>query len=61
MSAAEKKEFFAHFRITEKNLPHILATDSAIKHMGSKEGDIVKIIRNSPVSGQAIYYRVVVE
>lgn len=61
MSASEKKEFFVTFRTTEKNIPHILASDPAIKHMNPKGGDVVRITRVSPVSSTSVYYRVVVE
>ena len=57
----EKKELFEKLRITEKQLPKILTNDAAVKAVGAKEGDVLKIIRKSPTAGTTIYYRVVVK
>ena len=43
----------------EKELPKILKTDSAIKELDVKTGDIIKTIRKSPTAGESIFYRVV--
>lgn len=46
--------------ITIAQLPKILLDDPAIKDLGCKLGDVVKITRNSPVAGTVFYYRGVV-
>ena len=61
MDEKEKKELFEKLKITEKQLPKILTNDAAVKAVGAKEGDVLKIIRKSPTAGTAIYYRVVVK
>ena len=55
----ERKELFEKLNITEKQLPKILTNDPAVKAIGAKEGDVLKIIRKSATAGTSIYYRVV--
>jgi DNA-directed RNA polymerase subunit H len=61
MSEAGVEELLAKYGITKRELPKILISDPAIKDLGAKSGDVVKIRRNSPVSGISYYYRVVIE
>jgi len=61
LSEEEKKELLKKYNITEKQLPKILASDPVVKAIGAKPGDVIRIIRNSPVAGRSIYYRIVVE
>lgn len=42
---------------TKYQLPTILKTDPMSRYLGLKSGDIVKITRNSPSSGEYIVYR----
>ena len=55
----EKVQLFEKYRVTSKEMPKILKTDSAIKELESKPGDVIKIIRKSPTAGESIFYRVV--
>jgi DNA-directed RNA polymerase subunit H len=57
----EKKELVEKLRIKPEQLPKILTNDPVVKEMGAKEGDILKIIRKSPVAGLIEYYRIVVK
>ena len=57
----EKKKLFEKLKIKSEQLPKILTNDPAIKEIGAKEGDILKIFRKSPVAGSTIYYRIVVK
>lgn len=59
MDAAQVKELLAKHNITAAQLPKILTTDAAVKAIGAKEGDAIRITRNSPTAGSTTYYRVV--
>jgi DNA-directed RNA polymerase subunit H len=59
LNDSEKKQLFEKLKITEINLPKILANDAVVKAIDAKEGDVLKITRKSPTAGVAIYYRVV--
>ena len=55
----EKAQLLEKYHVTSKELPKILKTDSAIKELDVKPGDMVKIIRKSQTAGESIFYRVV--
>ena len=55
----EVSEVLEQFNISILQLPTVLATDSMVKIVGAKVGDVVKIDRAGP-SGQTAYYRRVV-
>ena len=55
----EKPQLLERYHVTSKELPKILKTDSAIKELEPKQGDIIKITRKSPTAGDAVFYRVV--
>lgn len=57
LSEKEKKQLLAQYSITIKELPRISRKDPAISHLGVKEGDIIKIIRESPTAGEIVFYR----
>jgi DNA-directed RNA polymerase subunit H len=42
-------------------LPYILQSDRGIEDLDPRPGDIIKITRRSPTSGESVYYRYVVE
>lgn len=55
---SEVKEIMEKFMIKSKfQLPIILKTDAMARYLGLKNGDIVKITRVSPTSGEYIVYR----
>lgn len=60
LSDKDKDELFAKYNANEFNLPKILKTDSALKGLDIKPGDVIKIERDSPTAGTAIYFRVVI-
>jgi len=59
MTAEEVKEILTKHNITAVQLPRILNSDAAVKAVGAKEGDVLKIVRNSPTAGITTYYRIV--
>jgi DNA-directed RNA polymerase subunit H len=60
LSSAEAKKVLEKYNVTINDLPKILITDQGIRHLDVKSGDIIKITRKSPTSGESIYYRGVV-
>ena len=56
----EMDELMKTYNISISNLPRILQSDSAIQDLKVKEGDIIKIERQSPTAGKTIFYRLVV-
>ncbi|MGQ9788550.1 MAG: DNA-directed RNA polymerase subunit H [Candidatus Hadarchaeaceae archaeon] len=54
-------ELLKKYKITPYQLPLIKSSDPAVKEIGGKPGDVIKIIRDSPTAGKAVSYRYVVE
>jgi len=61
LTEEEKEKLLAEYRVHPYQLPRILVYDLAVKAIGAKPGDIVKITRKSPTSGDYVAYRYVVE
>ena len=57
----EKAQLLDKYHVTSKELPKVLKTDSAIKELDVKPGDVIKIIRKSSTAGEAVFYRVIVD
>jgi DNA-directed RNA polymerase subunit H len=57
----EKKEVLALYKIQPYQMPQIRSTDPAVKAIGARPGDILKIIRKSATAGEHIAYRYVVD
>jgi DNA-directed RNA polymerase subunit H (RpoH/RPB5) len=56
----EKAELLKKYNISLKQLPRIKHEDAAVKMLNAKRGDIVRVVRRSPVAGEYNYFRVVV-
>ncbi len=56
----EKKELLEKYSATLKDLPKITSIDPALQELDVKEGDIVRVERNSLTAGKSIFYRRVV-
>ncbi|TET29272.1 MAG: DNA-directed RNA polymerase subunit H [Candidatus Heimdallarchaeota archaeon] len=56
----ELKELLEKYNIKRRHLPKIFASDPAVKAVGAKPGEVVKIFRHSDVAGESIAYRLVV-
>lgn len=61
LSEEEKEQLLARYRVKPYHLPQIKASDPAVKAIGAKPGDILRIIRKSQTAGEHIAYRYVVE
>lgn len=56
---AEVEIVLSHFGITRSQLPRIRRTDSAVKVLGAKAGQVIRITRESATAGASFYYRLV--
>jgi len=61
VSTEEREKMLSEYRVQPYQLPRLKASDPAVKAIGAKPGDIVRIIRDSPTAGKYISYRYVVE
>jgi DNA-directed RNA polymerase subunit H len=57
----EKSQILAEYKIQPYQMPQIKATDPAVKAIGARPGDMLKIIRKSATAGEHIAYRYVVD
>ena len=57
----ERSELLALYKVKPYQMPQVTSTDPAVKAIGAKPGDILRIIRKSSTAGEHIAYRYVVE
>ena len=57
LSEKEKKDLLERYTISTKELPKIMSDDPAIAHLDAKQGDVIRIIRDSPTMGKSVFYR----
>jgi DNA-directed RNA polymerase subunit H len=57
----EAKQVLEQYHIKAFQLPYIKSTDPAVRKIGAKPGDIVRVIRTSQTAGESDFYRYVVE
>lgn len=57
----EKNEVLARYKIQPYQIPQIKSNDPAVKVIGARPGDMLKIIRKSATAGEHIAYRYVVD
>lgn len=60
ISTKDRDELYKKHSITFTELPKIFKSDSALNGLDVKEGDVIKITRESPTAGTAVFYRGVV-
>jgi len=58
LNQEEIEEMLKIFKTTRAQLPKLLTTDPVAKYYGMKAGDVCKIIRQSPMTGESYYYRI---
>lgn len=61
LTKEERDRVLAQYRVQPYQLPQIKASDPAVKAIGAKPGDILRIVRKSPTAGEHAAYRYVVE
>ena len=59
LNGDEKADLLERLNVAQKQLPKIREADPAVKAIGAKKGDIIRITRKS-ASGETYYYRTVV-
>jgi DNA-directed RNA polymerase subunit H len=57
----EREKLLTQYHVPPYQLPRIKTSDPAVKAIGAKAGDIVKITRNSATAGKYTAYRYVVD
>jgi DNA-directed RNA polymerase subunit H len=61
VSSEEREKILNQYRVQPYQLPRLKASDPAVKAIGAKPGDVVKVTRDSPSAGKYESYRYVVE
>jgi DNA-directed RNA polymerase subunit H len=61
MTKEEAEKVLEKYHTKPTEMPLIYVSDPAIRGLGVKPGDMIKIARKSPTAGESIYYRYVVE
>src|SRR3989304_1755939 len=61
LTEKEQIQLLAKYKIQPYQMPQVKSTDPAVKAIGAKPGDILRIIRKSATAGEHIAYRYVVE
>jgi len=61
LTAEEREKLLAEYMVHPYQLPRIQTSDPALKAIGARPGDIVRIIRKSQTAGKYVAYRYVVE
>lgn len=60
-SKKEAEEVLKKYNTKPTEMPLIYVNDPAIRDLGVKPGDMIRITRKSPTAEESIYYRYVVE
>ena len=61
MTEDELAGLLSLYKITSEQLPRIYHDDPAVKTIGAKPGDVIRIIRTSHTAGRAESYRLVIK
>ena len=61
MSEEEVGTLYSAYNISSEHLPKIYHDDPAVKIIGAKVGDVIRIIRISHTAGRAESYRLVIK
>ena len=61
LSHVDAEVILKKYNAKPSQLPYILIDDKGLEGIDVRPGDIIKITRKSPTSGESVYYRYVVE
>jgi DNA-directed RNA polymerase subunit H len=61
LSEKERSQLLNQYKVKPYQMPQIGSTDPAVKAIGAKPGDVLRIIRKSSTAGEHTAYRYVVE
>jgi DNA-directed RNA polymerase subunit H len=61
LTTKERADLLAKYKVKPYQMPQVTSTDPAVKAIGAKPGDVLRIIRKSSTAGEHIAYRYVVE
>jgi DNA-directed RNA polymerase subunit H len=61
LSDKEAAALMERYHATLRELPKIGSNDPAIRGLGVKQGDIIRIMRKSVTAGETVFYRGVVD
>jgi DNA-directed RNA polymerase subunit H len=61
LSEKEKNQLLTQYKVQPYKMPQIKSGDPAVKVIGAKPGDVLKITRKSTTAGEYVTYRYVVE
>jgi DNA-directed RNA polymerase subunit H (RpoH/RPB5) len=61
LTDGEKGSLLAQLRVEAYQLPWIRASDPAVRAVGARPGDVLKVVRDSTTAGRYVAYRYVVE
>jgi len=61
LDSEEQEALLAELRVEAYQLPWIRASDPAVRAIGAKIGEVVRVIRDSATAGRHVAYRYVVE
>ncbi|VVB94912.1 DNA-directed RNA polymerase subunit H [uncultured archaeon] len=56
----ELKTILVEYDIEKEQMPKIRVSDPAAQAIKAKVGDVVRVTRESPTAGKAIFYRLVI-
>ena len=61
LTVEEREKLLAEYKVHPYQLPEIKASDLAVKAIGARPGDVIRVTRKSPTAGKYVAYRFVVE
>ena len=61
LSEKERQQILEQYKVQPYQMPQVRSADPAVKAIGAKAGDILKITRKSATAGEHVAYRYVVD